>query len=354
MNIKSYENIIKAQAGVLYLKGRPGSAKSAIVKSIADKNNWKFIDLRLSQLASEDLAGIPRPVKQDNGMYVTEWSLPKLFVTANDQPTLIMFDELNRSTEPTLNASLQILNERTLGTEFKFNDNVYMVAAGNLGEEDGTEVIEFDSALNNRLIHVNHILEFSDWKTWAEKDNHVIPEVVAFLEARPGKIFESSENSDASASYRSWTNLSTYLKSVLGDSYTSQDMVKEIVEVGFSFIGTGAMAFSQYVEETASVSVNDIVENWDGVKKIVIGSSSSRKSGLIHDFAEYSLSKTNKTQKNNIVSFLKECQDDEVVFLIIKWLESSDDDSFLAHIKTIINTYDPSDKFRQSILESME
>ena len=38
-----------------------------------------------------------------------------------------------------------MLHERGIGTEFKFNDNVLMIASGNLGDEDGTDVEEFDS-----------------------------------------------------------------------------------------------------------------------------------------------------------------------------------------------------------------
>jgi hypothetical protein len=49
------------------------------------------------------------------------------------------------------------------GTAFKFNDNVLMMSSGNLGDEDGTDVEEFDSALNNRLIHINHTLDVQEW-----------------------------------------------------------------------------------------------------------------------------------------------------------------------------------------------
>jgi hypothetical protein len=37
------------------------------------------------------------------------------------------------------------LLEREIGTAFKFNDNVLMMSSGNLGDEDGTDVEEFDS-----------------------------------------------------------------------------------------------------------------------------------------------------------------------------------------------------------------
>jgi len=350
MKIETYEKIIKSKAGVLFITGVPGSGKSAIVREIADRNSWNFIDLRLGQLASEDLAGIPRPIDY-KGTTVVEWALPKMLVKANDQPTLIFFDEIDRASVATLNASLQILNERTIGTEFAFNDEVYFCCAGN-GSSDEGSTEELGTALMNRLVPVRHVLEFNDWKKWA--DGKVLSQVVDFLEARPGKIFESSENSDATASYRSWTNLSNYLKSVLGDSPSTNDLMNEVIEAGFNYVGTGAMAFKTYLEETAMVTVEDIVENWADVKKLVKSVPASKKSSLIHDFAEYKVDETTMTQKNNIVKFLKVCRADEVVFLIIKWLESSDDIKYLGHVKTIIKAYDPTDEFRKSILASME
>jgi hypothetical protein len=33
------------------------------------------------------------------------------------------------------------------------------MSSGNLGDEDGTDVEEFDSALNNRLIHINQMFK---------------------------------------------------------------------------------------------------------------------------------------------------------------------------------------------------
>jgi hypothetical protein len=43
------------------------------------------------------------------------------------------------------------------------------MSSGNLGDEDGTDVEEFDSALNNRLIHINHTLDVQEWLDYAEE-----------------------------------------------------------------------------------------------------------------------------------------------------------------------------------------
>jgi hypothetical protein len=41
--------------------------------------------------------------------------------------------------------------------------------SGNLGDEDGTDVEEFDSALNNRLIHINHTLDVQELEIMQKK-----------------------------------------------------------------------------------------------------------------------------------------------------------------------------------------
>ncbi len=90
--------------------------------------------------------------------------VPEWAIKANMKPSIIHFEELNRSTLQVRNAALQLLLEREIGAFFKFNKNVFMLSSGNLGEEDGTDVEEFDQALNNRLIHYTHDMPFPEWK----------------------------------------------------------------------------------------------------------------------------------------------------------------------------------------------
>ncbi len=102
--------------------------------------------------------------KEYNGITVkvSNFAVPHWAYSANQSPTIIHFEELNRASLFVRNAALQILLEREIG-QFKFNDNVLMLASGNLGDEDGTDIEELDSALNNRLIHISHSLNLNDW-----------------------------------------------------------------------------------------------------------------------------------------------------------------------------------------------
>jgi len=163
---RKYFAIMWAKYGVLNITSKPGVAKSAIGRSIADKMNFRYIDIRLSMVDETDVGLYPTisEVESDGKMVkCLDFVVPRWAIEANKQPTIIHFEELNRASQQVRNAALQMLLEREIGMDFKFNDNVLMMSSGNLGDEDGTDVEEFDSALNNRLVHISHSLSVDEW-----------------------------------------------------------------------------------------------------------------------------------------------------------------------------------------------
>lgn len=213
---KYYFSIMRSQFGVLYIKAKPGVAKSAMSKLIAKKLGLKYIDLRLSMADETDMQFPNLVYRKEIDGHVIEHAIPEWAVIANQQPTLIHFEELNRAALAVRNAALQILLERTIGPKFSFNENVYMMASGNLGEDDGTDVEEFDNALNNRLIHVNHDLTTKEWLKWGGKDANgeyiIHPDIHSFIEFY-GQNFYVPPNADSQtyATPRSWHMLSEFI-----------------------------------------------------------------------------------------------------------------------------------------------
>jgi hypothetical protein len=57
--------------------------------------------------------------------------------------------------------------------------------SGNLGDEDGTDVEEFD-ALNNRLIHINHTLDVQWLGDYAEENCH--PMITSYIKTHPENV----------------------------------------------------------------------------------------------------------------------------------------------------------------------
>lgn len=62
----------------LYIHGAPGIAKSAVARQVADKLGIAYIDVRLSQMAPEDVRGVPM-LGEIDGMQGMIWQPPLVF-----------------------------------------------------------------------------------------------------------------------------------------------------------------------------------------------------------------------------------------------------------------------------------
>ena len=62
----------------LYVHGAPGISKSAVARQVADRHGIAFIDVRLSQMAPEDVRGVPM-LGEIDGMKGVVWSSPLFF-----------------------------------------------------------------------------------------------------------------------------------------------------------------------------------------------------------------------------------------------------------------------------------
>ena len=356
--MKKYEDVIRSKSGVLYIKGAPGTAKSALIAEIAKNMNLRLFDFRGSEVDSNEIIGIPRPIEK-NGYQVMSYFLPEWAVDANNpgvnpktgkdyEGSMIFFDELNRSSLAVRQAMMKMLNERKIGTHFSFNDNVYFSAAGNLGDKDGCEVEDLDPAMNNRLCIMDHVLTVAEWVDYAESIN-LNQFVVGFLKNNVSKINEKSEKSDAFGSYRSWTNLAKFLDSKNCD--TADKILQQPADIGTGYVGTAFLSFARYLENLNMISVRMIIDNYDSVKDTVKSLTRSRKSELLNELSTRDIKGFKEINLQNVIKFFKECSEDEVANVFCKWLSAADysDKDLLGKINNLLNDYDPSKKFKESL-----
>ncbi len=310
---RKYFAIMWAKYGVLNITSKPGVAKSAIGKSIAEKMGFRYMDLRLSMVDETDVGLYPsvNEVEVDGKMVkCLDFVVPRWAIEANKQPTIIHFEELNRASQQVRNAALQILLERQIGVDFKFNDNVLMMSSGNLGDEDGTDVEEFDSALNNRLVHIPHSLSVEEWLgDFASQNCHKL--IVSFIKAHPEQMYKSSDNTKAYATPRSWTMLSELIVANFGQDASPRDFLPLLKEVSSGYIGNSAVKFIQYCEDMLNISIQDVINNYDGIKKDLEKYNRDKNSELIQSLKEIDIVKLSEKQLANVVKFLKNVGDDE-------------------------------------------
>lgn len=323
---EEYFRMMWPKYGVLFITAKPGVAKSAIGRSIADKMGFRYMDMRLSM---QDEADFKYPYLEDKEyegttVKVSGFAIPRWAFEANQQPTIIHFEELNRAPQFVRNAALQILLERELG-EFKFNDNVLMMASGNLGDEDGTDVEEFDSALNNRLIHFKHTLGKDEWfESYANENVHST--IVGYLKSHPEKLYVNpDENTQAYASPRSWTMLSDFIVENYGKNATAREFLPLVKKVAASYIGTSAHKYIQYCEDMMNISIEDVLQRYPQVKKELERYNRDKKSELLQSLKEIDLLKRNQKQLDNCVAFLKTVDDDELTAYLLYLIDNNYD-----------------------------
>ncbi len=318
---QSYFRMMWGKSGVLYITARPGVAKSAIARSIAQKMNFRYMDIRLSMVDETDVGLYPH-VSDVEGVKCLDFVVPRWAIEANKQPTIIHFEELNRASQQVRNAALQILLERQIGVNFKFNDTVLMMSSGNLGDEDGTDVEEFDSALNNRLIHIKHTLSFPEWVDGFAKDN-VHKMIVSYLTAHPENLYKTSDGAQAYATPRSWTFLSDFIVSNFGEEAHPKDFLPSLREVASGFVGNSAMKFLQYCEDMLNININDILNDYDRVALDLKKYNRDKNSELIQSLKEMDISKLTEKQLGNATKFLKGVGEDELTAYLLFILDNN-------------------------------
>jgi hypothetical protein len=348
---KRYFNVMMS-GNVLYIRGIPGMAKSAIGEAMCKKVIWwdiddpnkkhtgiQYIDLRLSDKDETDLGSYPvlkngidqllkfgrlmelglitldefTVVKKkyfssilSDDIDTINFAVPEWAVKSNTTPTIIHVEELNRCDIRVRNAALQLLNERRIGSIFQFNSNVLWMASGNLGETDKTEVEEMDLALSNRLTILDHELSADEWSLQYGRE-HCWGVLVDYVVNNPLEFYKPPADGELRyATARSWTNFSKYILKVYGPYPNIADVCNDDTEiVGIGTIGMGSTAFFRYLKETVQVSIKDVYERWDDVKKDVKKFNRARTTELLNNLKTVQLETIQKEHIENIVKFLK-------------------------------------------------
>jgi hypothetical protein len=162
----------------VFIWGPPGVGKSALVEDFASALGLECVTLLGSQLAPEDLIGIPR---LDGG--VSRFCPPAQLVRERD--FVLFIDELNIASAEVQKAFYSLILEQRLG-EYRLPRGSIVIGAGNRAS-DAALVKPMPSALVNRLVHVHLEPSHREWLDWAEPHG-IHPWVLDYLRARPGQL----------------------------------------------------------------------------------------------------------------------------------------------------------------------
>lgn len=166
--IKAYKSFLS-----VLLLAPPGVGKTEMVMQAARDEGLPCRSLLGTQIAPEDVSGIPRI----NGKRVTYYP-PRLIVPEDDKPFVLFLDELPNSAPDVQKSMLSLLLEHRVG-EFPLPKGTWVVAAGNR-LEDRSYVRPLSAALVNRVIVLSVRVDVKEWLMWAHKEG-VRSDVLAFI-----------------------------------------------------------------------------------------------------------------------------------------------------------------------------
>ena len=202
-----------------FLLGGTGIGKSAIVRSLAEdladgrklvedevspkKNEFGFMDFRLSLYESHDLSGLP---------FIEAKKQKRAFLgNLPESGEGILFLDEYAQCHPSLQAICgQLLYEKRIG-EYHLPKGWQIVVAGNRST-DRAGSNKLPSHVVGRCTMINVESNVNDWLSWAVK-NDVYPDILGFINFQPDFLYDFDPKVlTPQTNPRAWTRLSDTLK----------------------------------------------------------------------------------------------------------------------------------------------
>lgn len=204
----------------VFIWGAPGIGKSSLVVKFADEVGLPCVSLLGSQLAPEDIIGIPQ-IKGET----SEFLPPKMI--ARKEPYVLFLDELNACFQEVQKAFYSLIHEKRIG-EYHLPEGSIVIGAGNRAQ-DSAIVKTMSSALINRMFHVQLKADPKQWLAWAYEAN-LHPWVIGYITQRPDHLFsEPPKTEEPYSTPRSWHMLSDALNEYgAGRNEISETILKTI------------------------------------------------------------------------------------------------------------------------------
>lgn len=198
-------------SSILYLSGRPGIGKSAVMNQLCEEHNFGLLVKYMGTMLIEQITGLP------NGHLKTEdnsipWSLPELFSLKNfrgdyrkkdDNIIVLLLDDAHLCNKSIQSYMFQLLTYRSIHGH-KLPDNIVIILAGNRStDRAGFQPIL--APVSNRIHFIDVSNDVEDWVKNFASAYGVRSDVISFLLFNPDKFQSEPLESVAWASPRSWT-----------------------------------------------------------------------------------------------------------------------------------------------------
>jgi hypothetical protein len=182
----------------------PGVGKSDVVRQAAAAEGLECKSLLGTQIAPEDVSGVPRIVGERS-----VFCPPRVLLPENAGKFCLFLDELPACAPDVQKAFYSLLLERRIG-EYHLPAGTWVVAAGNRAE-DRALVRTISSALVNRVLILNVRIDVPEWLAWAQA-NKVREDVVSFIDKHPEALLRPvPDRAVPFSTPRAWASLARAL-----------------------------------------------------------------------------------------------------------------------------------------------
>lgn len=224
----SSELVIKSE-GVPLIIGESGIGKTALVKEIANRNNFYLIIIDGNMLKEGEIGGLPTVedyeysvdgliFKKKRTVYAIHSKLQEIedvFIKDRNKKILLFIDEINRCEHSVQQELMNIILNREING-YKLPETVYVIAAMNPSnkyssfEDSDYQVIDMDAAQENRFVWLEMESDIKIWITWAVNSS-IDNNVVEFLSTFPNFLHTPNAKESVKATPRSWERVSKTL-----------------------------------------------------------------------------------------------------------------------------------------------
>jgi hypothetical protein len=198
----------------VFIWGPPGIGKSSIVEEFSRSVGLECVSLLGSQLAPEDLIGVPQ-IEDGTSHFCPPRSI------ARKEPYCLFLDELNACSHEVQKAFYSLIHERRIG-DYHLPEGSIVIGAGNRAQ-DSAIVKPMSSALVNRMVHVHLRVSFREWVRWAEA-NEIHPLVLDYIRLRSDHLWsQPPKHEEPFSTPRAWHMVSDALRAY-GEAFTDAQL----------------------------------------------------------------------------------------------------------------------------------
>lgn len=205
----------------LFLMGKPGIGKTAIMEQVAEELNIGLVSYSMTHHTRQSALGLPFITEKEYGgvkYSVSEYTMSEIIASVYDtieisgfSEGILFLDEINCVSETLSPMMLQFLQYKTFGRH-KVPNGWIVVTAGNPPEYNNS-VREFDIVTWDRLKRIDVEESYDAWKEYAlSKGIH--PAIVTYLDTKKDDFYkiETTVDGKSYVTARGWSDLSDMIR----------------------------------------------------------------------------------------------------------------------------------------------